>query len=212
MLIPRPATELIVEAMLRAVSRPGRAAGGGRRLHRLRLRGGGDRARAPGGHRRRHRHLDARRSRWRGATPSRHGVDDRVTFRHGDLLDGIDGSSTRSSPTRRTSSTAPGRRSSRRCATTSRRSRCLAASEGFDLVTRLVAEAPSRLRPGGYLVFEFGLGQDVEVEELIARTPELSSWNCGAICRASRGPRSRGGARADRTQLRSRPQLAEVGP
>ena len=34
-------------------------------------------------------------------------------------------------------------------------------SEGFDLVTRLVAEAPSHLRPGGYLVFEFGLGQDV---------------------------------------------------
>ena len=48
------------------------------------------------------------------------------------------------------------------------------ATEGFDLVTRLVAEAPSRLRPGGYLVFEFGLGQDVEVEELLDQAPDLT--------------------------------------
>ena len=47
-------------------------------------------------------------------------------------------------------------------------------SEGFDLVTRLVAEAPSRLRPGGHLVFEFGLGQDVEVEELLEQAPDLT--------------------------------------
>jgi len=45
--------------------------------------------------------------------------------------------------------------------------------EGLDLVTRLAAEAPRRLRGGGYLVFEFGLGQDVEIEELIWGSPDL---------------------------------------
>ena len=40
-------------------------------------------------------------------------------------------------------------------------------SDGLELITRLVAEAPRKLRPGGYLVFEFGLGQDVEIEELL---------------------------------------------
>ena len=42
------------------------------------------------------------------------------------------------------------------------------------VVTRLVAEAPSRLSRGGFLVFEFGLGQDVEVEEVLDRTPDLT--------------------------------------
>jgi methylase of polypeptide subunit release factors len=37
-----------------------------------------------------------------------------------------------------------------------------------------VAEAPRKLRPGGYLVFEFGLGQDVEIEELLQGAPELA--------------------------------------
>jgi release factor glutamine methyltransferase len=45
--------------------------------------------------------------------------------------------------------------------------------DGLQLVTRLVAGAPSRLRSGGYLVFEFGFGQDIEVETLIEATPQL---------------------------------------
>ena len=74
-------------------------------------------------------------------------------------------------------------------------------SEGFDLVTRLVAEAPSRLRPGGYLVFEFGLGQDVEVEELLEqRAGPDAARDCGATSRASRAPRSRSGADRRRTE------------
>jgi release factor glutamine methyltransferase len=47
-------------------------------------------------------------------------------------------------------------------------------SDGLGVITRLVAEAPRRLRPGGYLIFEFGLGQDVEIEELVDRAPELT--------------------------------------
>ena len=45
--------------------------------------------------------------------------------------------------------------------------------DGLTLVTRLVAAAPGRLRTGGYLIFEFGLGQDVEIEDLIEASAEL---------------------------------------
>ncbi|HEX3704722.1 MAG TPA: peptide chain release factor N(5)-glutamine methyltransferase [Vicinamibacterales bacterium] len=45
--------------------------------------------------------------------------------------------------------------------------------DGLSLVARTVAAAPSRLRPGGYLIFEFGCGQDVEVEALIDECPDL---------------------------------------
>ena len=47
-------------------------------------------------------------------------------------------------------------------------------TDGLALVARLIAAAPERLRPGGYLVFEFGLGQDIEVEKLIEESPELT--------------------------------------
>jgi release factor glutamine methyltransferase len=46
-------------------------------------------------------------------------------------------------------------------------------SDGLGLVSRLVEAAPARLRSGGSLIFEFGFGQDVEVEDLIRRRPEL---------------------------------------
>ena len=45
---------------------------------------------------------------------------------------------------------------------------------GLDAVTRLVVEAPSRLREAGYFLFEFGFGQEIEVEDLIARSRALS--------------------------------------
>ena len=46
--------------------------------------------------------------------------------------------------------------------------------DGLALVARLVAAAPAHLRAGGYFIFEFGLGQDLEVEALIEASPELS--------------------------------------
>jgi release factor glutamine methyltransferase len=49
----------------------------------------------------------------------------------------------------------------------------LFAGNGLSMVERVVAEAPARLRSGGYLIFEFGYGQDVEVEDLIAASPDL---------------------------------------
>ena len=104
----------------------------------------------------------------------RHGVGNRVTFCRGDLLAGIerqldvivanppyvvDGAAPALQPEVRDYEPAVA---------------LFGGTEGFDLVTRLVAEAPSRLRIGGYIVFEFGLGQDVEVEDLLERTPELA--------------------------------------
>ena len=44
---------------------------------------------------------------------------------------------------------------------------------GIELVTALVTQAAARLRPGGTLMFEFGFGQDEAVEDLLAGTPEL---------------------------------------
>ena len=46
--------------------------------------------------------------------------------------------------------------------------------DGLHIITRLVGAAPSRLRRGGFLLFEFGFGQDVEIEALIARAPDLT--------------------------------------
>jgi release factor glutamine methyltransferase len=46
--------------------------------------------------------------------------------------------------------------------------------DGLRLVDRLIGEAPSRIRPGGWLLFEFGFGQDEHVEQMIAASPELT--------------------------------------
>jgi release factor glutamine methyltransferase len=46
--------------------------------------------------------------------------------------------------------------------------------EGLSIVERVVHEAPPLIRPGGYLIFEFGYGQDVEVEALLTSSPHLT--------------------------------------
>ena len=45
--------------------------------------------------------------------------------------------------------------------------------DGLQMVARTVGAAPARLHSGGYLVFEFGCGQDVEVEGLVEEQPAL---------------------------------------
>jgi release factor glutamine methyltransferase len=45
---------------------------------------------------------------------------------------------------------------------------------GFELVATVVEQAAGRLQPGGSLMFEFGFGQDVAVEELIEKTQGLT--------------------------------------
>jgi len=44
---------------------------------------------------------------------------------------------------------------------------------GTELLATVVAQAATRLAPRGHLIFEFGFGQDVEVETIIDATPAL---------------------------------------
>jgi release factor glutamine methyltransferase len=103
----------------------------------------------------------------------RHGVAGRITFRKGDLLEGVDGTfdAIVANPPYVLDSAGPALQPEVRDHEPA--VALYGGAAGFDLVTRLVRQAPGRLRPGGFLVFEFGLGQDVEVEELMAATPEL---------------------------------------
>lgn len=45
---------------------------------------------------------------------------------------------------------------------------------GLAVATRLVQQAGTRLRAGGYLLFEFGDGQELEIEQLISRADRLT--------------------------------------
>jgi release factor glutamine methyltransferase len=105
---------------------------------------------------------------------ARHGVSDRVTFQHADLLYGIVGQldAIVANPPYVLDGAGPALQPEVRDYEPALA--LFGGTEGLDLVTRLVGDAPSRLRPGGYLVFEFGLGQDVEIEELLASAPELT--------------------------------------
>jgi release factor glutamine methyltransferase len=103
----------------------------------------------------------------------RHGVSDRVTFRHGDLLDVVDGpfDAIVANPPyvvdRAGPALSPEVRDHEPAVA------LFGGVDGMTLLTRLVADAPARLRPGGSLVFEFGYGQDVEIEDLLDQSPEL---------------------------------------
>ncbi len=46
--------------------------------------------------------------------------------------------------------------------------------DGLQMVERVVREAPPLIREGGYLIFEFGFGQEVEVEALVRRSRALT--------------------------------------
>jgi len=105
---------------------------------------------------------------------ARHGVADRVTFRHGDLLDGIEWpfDAILANPPYVVDRARPALQPEVRDHEPA--VALFGGADGLGLVMRLVQEAPSRLRPGGYLIFEFGLGQDVEIEELLEQAPELT--------------------------------------
>jgi release factor glutamine methyltransferase len=47
-------------------------------------------------------------------------------------------------------------------------------ADGGAIIARLVEQAATRLRAGAYLLFEFGFGQDMAVEQLISETPGLT--------------------------------------
>ncbi|MBI3400621.1 MAG: peptide chain release factor N(5)-glutamine methyltransferase [Acidobacteria bacterium] len=103
-----------------------------------------------------------------------HGVGDRVTFMRADLLSGIDGpfDVIAANPPYVLDGAGPALQPEVRDYEPN--VALFGGSDGLELITRLVAEAPSRLRSGGYLIFEFGLGQDVEIEELIENAPDFT--------------------------------------
>ena len=47
-------------------------------------------------------------------------------------------------------------------------------NDGLTLIERIVHDAPPLLRPGGYLICEFGFGQEVEVEDLVNASNDLT--------------------------------------
>lgn len=104
---------------------------------------------------------------------ARHGVAGRVTFTRADLLDGIDGpfDVIAANPPYVVDGAGPALQPEVRDHEPN--VALFGGSDGLGLITRLVAQAPGRLRPGGHLIFEFGLGQDVEIEELIEDAPEF---------------------------------------
>jgi release factor glutamine methyltransferase len=48
-----------------------------------------------------------------------------------------------------------------------------AGPDGLGIIRRLVGQAPMRLREGGYLIVEFGFGQDEAIEEIMANAPDF---------------------------------------
>jgi release factor glutamine methyltransferase len=107
----------------------------------------------------------------------RHDVADRITFRTGDLLAGLDVTDRKfdailANPPYVVDRARPALQPEVRDFEPA--VALFGGSDGLGLITRLVAEAPGRLKPGGYLIFEFGFGQDVEVEELLHPASDLT--------------------------------------
>jgi release factor glutamine methyltransferase len=104
---------------------------------------------------------------------TRLGVADRIQFRYADLLDGLQG------PFDMIACNPPyvAERDRRGLQPEVRDHEpdvaLFGGADGFHLVERLVHGAAIHLRPGGYLLFEFGLGQDERIEALIAGTENL---------------------------------------
>jgi release factor glutamine methyltransferase len=48
-----------------------------------------------------------------------------------------------------------------------------AGADGLDVIRRLVSGAPARLKPDGFLVFEFGDGQEAAIVKLISASERL---------------------------------------
>jgi release factor glutamine methyltransferase len=103
----------------------------------------------------------------------RNRVADRVRLVHADLLDGVEGvfDAIVANPPYVLDHAAPALQPEVRDHEPALA--LFGGADGLGLVTRLVATAPSRLRAGGVLIFEFGLGQDVEIEDLIGGSADL---------------------------------------
>jgi release factor glutamine methyltransferase len=104
---------------------------------------------------------------------ARHGVSNRVDVRRADLLEGVDAafdlivSNPPYVPDAEHGDIQPEVRFEPAAA-------LYAGEDGLDAIRRLIADAPARLKPGGSLIFEFGFGQADAVVQLISRTARLT--------------------------------------
>jgi release factor glutamine methyltransferase len=105
---------------------------------------------------------------------ARHQVSDRIMFSEGDLLEGLGGpfDVVVANPPYVIDRARPVLQPEVRDHEPS--VALFGGTDGLDLVARLISAAPDRLAAGGYLIVEFGLGQDVEIENLIAASPALT--------------------------------------
>jgi release factor glutamine methyltransferase len=105
---------------------------------------------------------------------SRHGVEGRVTFTRTDLFDNIGGpvDVITVNPPYVPERSGPGLQPE--VGGHEPHVALFGGTEGMSLVARVVDEAPPLIRPGGYLMFEFGLGQEVEVEALLRASSQLA--------------------------------------
>ena len=173
-LIPRPDTELIVEAALEAI--------GPRFSDRLRIADAGTGSGCVAIALARElpaatlvatdiseEALDVARR-----NASRFGVADRVRFVRANVLEGVDG------PFDLVAANPPYVRQGDRPALQPEVREyepavaLFGGASGIDLVRDFVAQAVPLLKQDGHLIFEFGFGQDVEIEQLIASTPGLT--------------------------------------
>ena len=100
------------------------------------------------------------------------GVASRVTVRRGDLLEGVDGpfDVIVSNPPYVRQGDRPGIQPEVRFEPDEA---LYGGADGLHIVRRLVPQSMTRLKPGGTLIFEFGCGQDEEVTELISSAAGL---------------------------------------
>ncbi len=103
----------------------------------------------------------------------RHGVGDRMTFECADLLQNVTGvfDLILANPPYVRSGDLPALQPEVR---EEPDVALFSGPEGLDVTRRLIADAPAFLRGGAHLIFEFGLGQDDEIESLVAASPTLT--------------------------------------
>lgn len=104
----------------------------------------------------------------------RHSVRDRVEIRHGDLLDPIDTicDVIVANPPYVVAGARPALQPEVRDHEPN--VALFGGEDGLRLVDRLVCDAPAWIRSDGWLIFEFGLGQDEEIEQMISDSPDLT--------------------------------------
>ena len=104
----------------------------------------------------------------------RHSVRDRVEIRHGDLLDPIDTicDVIVANPPYVVAGARPALQPEVRDHEPN--VALFGGEDGLRLVERLVCDAPAWIRSDGWLIFEFGLGQDEEIEQMISDSPDLT--------------------------------------